>query len=384
MPVTFIDDLPGLSDSDFAPSMRVRGATAFLRTPHFIARICLNSGKVVWFIERSFARLAKSAISLPRRIRLSGSDLWASETEQIVAEILCTENGELTVSARNAETGEQVWEHFIPIPEAADWAERTPAWPGAQTEEIDAFIADDPNRLIVCLFRQSRRSTYFSPSHEVGTLPSYSCQTDAVGFIPSTGKVVWRSDFENVRVGILERESFTGFWSHSPRVGKIDFDTGTNGTLYESSNSLGWPARVGSLVAVPWHSKREVGVDWIDQRGERIRKGTFRRLGAVTTNLHVTESGLALQTNDQMLWWLGKEELPLWSIRAKPYIYRVHSSRDSSVFVGTDGNGGRLMGFDQLSGGETLNLKPALGGVGDLSKVPGHDVSVATFMTSRS
>lgn len=199
-----------------------------------------------------------------------------------------------------------------------------------------------------------------------------------------TGKIVWHGVFRNVRVGIIERSSFTGIWSHSPWLGLLDFETGTNVTLYESPNVLGWPVRVGAVLAVPWHSKREVGVDWIDDRGGQIRKGAWRQSRVRSTILHATESGLALQTNDQMLWWLGTGNVPLWTIRAKPYIYRVHCSRASNVFVGTDGNGGRLVGLDQVSGRETLNLKPALGGVGDLAKVPGHDVLVATFSTSRS
>ncbi len=297
---------------------------------------------------------------------------------------MSTECGGLTVSVRNAETGKQLWEHFIPIPEAADWAEPSPAWPGAQTEEIDAFIADDPKRLIVCLFRESRRSMHFSPSHQVSSLPPYGCQTDAVRFDPLTGEFMWHAAFQNVRVGIIERRSFTGIWSHSPRLGMLDFETGTNVTLHESPNVLGWPARVGSVLAVPWHSKREIGVDWIDERGGQMRKGALRQSGVRSTNLHATESGLALQTNDQMLWWLGKEDLPLWSIRAKPYIYRVHCSPTTDVFVGTDGRGGRLLGFDAASGRETFNFKPPIGGAGDLRKIPGHDVLVAKFWISRT
>jgi hypothetical protein len=81
---------------------------------------------------------------------------------------------------------------------------------------------------------------------------------------------------------------------------------------------------------------------------------------------------------------MGKENEPRWSVRVKPYIYQVHRSPETDVFVGTDGNGGRLLAFDAATGRETLNLKPALGGVGSLSKVPGHDVLVATYSVSKS
>jgi hypothetical protein len=91
-----------------------------------------------------------------------------------------------------------------------------------------------------------------------------------------------------------------------------------------------------------------------------------------------------LQTNAQGLTWLGDGTEPLWAVRAKPYIYRVHRVSDSDVFVGTDGNGGRLLAFDPNTGRETMNLKPTRSGVGHLTKLPGHNLLVSTFGVSRS
>jgi hypothetical protein len=385
MAVTFLDGLPGFGDSGCPLSMRIRGLSAFLRSPRCIGRFSLQSGAVDWLIERATAPFTKSTWNLPRRILVSGSDFWISESGQAVAEIISTECGGLVVSVRDASTGSPLWEDFVPVPVAADWAETSPAWPGAQTEEIDGFLADDPKCLIVCLFRQSRRSGLSDPARgiEVFSLPSYGCQTDAIRFDPLSGNAMWHAAYQDVRVGILERRSFTEIWSNSPRLGVLDFESGTNAIIYESPNLLGWPVLDCSVLSVPWHSKGDVGVDWIDKRGTRIRTAAWRQSGVRSTKLHGTESGLALQTNDQMIWWLGKEDMPLWRIRAKPYIYQVHCSA-TDVFVGTDGNGGRLLGFDAVSGRETINLKPALGGVGDLTKVPGHDVLVATFRISRT
>src|SRR5947209_2130786 len=157
MHVTFIDDLPGLGSSGWPLSLRIRGPSALVSSPHFIARFHLQSGEIEWLIERPPTPLPESTWNLPRRIFVPGNGLWTSEVDAVVAEIMRTEEGGLTVTSRDAKTGKQIWEHFIPIPEAADWAEPLPAWPGAQTEEIDAFLADDPSRLIVCLFRQTRR-----------------------------------------------------------------------------------------------------------------------------------------------------------------------------------------------------------------------------------
>ena len=255
-----------------------------------------------------------------------------------------------------------------------------------QTEEIYAFFAADSRRLVICLMRQSRRSGMVYPAEgiDVRGLPPYRCQTDAFRLDPATGAEHWRASFQDFPVRILERQSFSGVWSNGCKLGVLDFEDGHNTTLYESPNHLGWPVRYGSLVSVSWHSKGEVGVDWIDDCGRRTRRGCWRQPRVLSTKLHGTEAGLALQTNDQALWWLGDEEVPLWNVKAKPYIYRVHRSPDTDVFIGTDGNGGRLLGHDADSGRETLNLKPALGGVGDLAKVPGHDVLVSRFFTSRS
>ena len=109
--------------------------------------------------------------------------------------------------------------------------------------------------------------------------------------------------------------------------------------------------------------------------------GGSRRVSA--TYLHQTDAGFAVQINDQTLCWLGKEDVPLWSIRAKPYIYRVHCCPSTDVFVGTDGRGGCLRAFDPTSGEETLNVKPPLGGAGTLAKIPAHQMLVAKFWTSR-
>src|SRR5262249_1827219 len=144
------------------------------------------------------------------------------------AELSPTEDGGALVSARRAETGQHLWDYLIPIPEAADWAEPSPAWPGAQTEEIDAFFANDATRLVVCMSRQSRRSTMYSPAITVATLPPNACQLDAIRLDTSTGVPVWRASFPQVAVGIIERRSFSGIWSAAQRVGVLNFETGTN------------------------------------------------------------------------------------------------------------------------------------------------------------
>jgi hypothetical protein len=198
-----------------------------------------------------------------------------------------------------------------------------------------------------------------------------------------TGAPVWRETFSDVVVGILERRSFAGVWSSGQRVGALDFETGTNRVLHEYKRALGWPVQDAAEVAVPWHSDGEVGISWLDERGNPTREARWHQQRVNATSLHCTDAGLALQINDQTLSWLGREKVPSWSVRAKPYIYQVHCCPFADVFVGTDGRGGRLLAFDPASGEQTLNLKPPLGGAGTLAKVPAHEVLVAKFWTSR-
>ena len=249
-----VEGLPDLRDRTNTLTLRVCGPSAIVRSPRFIARFCLQSGEIDWLVERSPAEISEATRSLPRRIEVSGSKLWISEADQIVAEIISTECGGLVVSVRHTATGSQLWEHFIPSPEAEDWAERAPAWPGAQTEEIEAFIAEAPRHLVVCLFRQSRRSKRSWPAGgiEVSTLPPYACQTDAIRFDLFSGKPLWNASFRDVPVRIIERRRFTGVWSNGHHLGAIDFETGANTILHQTSNrttlSKPYPPRFSRFV----------------------------------------------------------------------------------------------------------------------------------------
>ena len=379
----FLDGLPGLADSGGTLRLHTRGHSACICSSQLIARLSLETGRVAWLIERALVRLSAAARNHPRRIHISGADLWTSEADDVLAELSPCEDGGVLVSARHTDTGRTLWEYCVSVPEAAEWAEPVPAWSGAQTEEIHAFFADDPTGVTVCLSRQSRRTLRYSREFTVNTLPPYACQTDAMRLDSRTGVPVWRASFPDIHVGILKRLSFNGIWSRGRRAGIVDFEAGTNRVLYESPHVLAWPVLDGSTVAVPWHARGRVGVTWLDDDGSPVRTGTWRCPRVRSTCLHATEAGLALQANEQTLWWLGQSDVPSWAIRAKPYIYRVRCCRSTDVFVGTDGRGGRLLAFDPTSGPETLNIKPALGGAGTLARIPGHEVLVARFCTSR-
>lgn len=215
------------------------------------------------------------------------------------------------------------------------------------------------------------------------SLPPYHCQLDCVRFDPRRGTVLWQESFIGVHVGILERQAFSGLWSNGGKMGALDLEVGENRVLHESPCVFGPPIRLDSSIVVSWRGKGAVGVDWLDDRNGIIKSWKTKQPRITSTRLHSTDAGVALQANDQAVWWLGGAEAPLWNTRAKPYIYHVFGAPESDIFVGTDGAGGRLFAYDPVTGVETLNIKPSYGGAGSMKKVPNRDVLFAKFWTSK-
>src|SRR5262249_19562203 len=143
MTVTLVNGLPSQRYAPELLTLVVRGPAAFVRSPNFVARFCLESGEVDWLVERSCPQFAEGTVRPPRWIWVLGLDLWVDRSVQHVCEILPTECGDLTVHVRHAKTGQIVWERYVPIPPAAHWAEQSPIRPGYQTEELYAFIAEE-------------------------------------------------------------------------------------------------------------------------------------------------------------------------------------------------------------------------------------------------
>lgn len=369
MSVTYIDSIPGFDDSESHLEVQTHDSVAFLRSSGCLTRIDLAAGHVDWLVERSVDENDDTGVALSQRILFSGKELWVSQDGKEVAERVPGEDGGLVVAARNALDGRPLWKHSIPVTAHA-------------TVYFTPFFAADMTRLVVCLFRESRRIVTAEDGFKP---PPYTCQTDAMRLDPLTGRICWSGSFPGMRIGIMQRESFTGIWSRGTELGRLDLETGSNIIMHQASAVLGDPIPCGTGLAVSWHSQKEIGVEWFDESGRLTRSSRISHPKVHSTRLHNTGAGLALQANDAAsLWWYGDEDRPLWSVRARPYIYRVCRSAGTDVFVGTDGMGGRVFGFDPSSGQETLNLKPALGGVGSLSPVGEHPLLVASFRTSKS
>ena len=363
MSITYIDGLPGFEDADCRVRVQVNGAALFVKSPLCLARIELSTGNVDWLVDRSLSDEPKRRVR--ERVLVWGKDLWISDDGTLVAELLPSQDGGLLVSVRDAQTSKSVWEKSIPVDVACD-----------------AFFAADDKRLVVCLFRESRRVAVADGKDK---LPPCKCHADVTRFEPQTGQLMWSGSFPGLHVSMIERETFRGLWTNQNKLGRLDLETGSNAIIHEFPYELGRVVSIGTGLAVSWHNTREVGVSWLDEHGAQTDSCVIPEARVHSTRLHNTGAGLGLQLNDaEKVWWLGEHRQPLWNVKAKPYVYRVWRQAGGDLFVATDGNGGRVFGFDADSGHETLNLKPALYGVGSLTRVGESSTLVASFRASKS
>jgi hypothetical protein len=384
MEIRTLDGLPALEPASRQIELSPTGDGAFVRAPRFVARVRSAACPIAWLEERPAITHAPSYWSLSRRIEISGRATWLARDSLVFADMMTSPCGGLIITVLDGATGRQIWQTVVELPEPAQFAEPAPAWPGAPTEEIAAFFADDPDHLILCLSRQSRRSRRVSAGASLAaqTLPAFGCQLDAIRFDLSRGESLWRFQNPDIHVGAIERRAFRGLWATGTRMGSLDFETGQCTELLRSDETLGWPVRANDLIAVPWHGSKAIGIDWIDTAGGLARRWAVAERRVHKAQLHATRAGLAVQVNDQRLQWLGHETAAQWSTVAKPFIYHVHAGSCGDVFVATDGQGGRLVAFDAASGEKTLNLKPSYGGAGELVEVPDHEALLVKFWKS--
>lgn len=375
-----------ISGKSLRRCISTQGRALYLNTTCFAARIDLETIRLEWLIERPADNLTDSYSwqNLPRRIRPTNRVFWISENSRTVAEIASASCGGLRVTARDAMTGTQIWTHVVQALDTFQMEVPSPAW--AQTEEIRAFVVDDPKSLVICLYRQSRRAVGSAPVDRTATstLPGFACQTDIIQLDPLTGFRDSNADTDSIRTRIVQHMAFSDIWNELYCDREVDLGTQHISVLSRPGTVVGSPVRDGLHFAVPWHSKTEVGVVWINNQGVPVRSGMWRQSRVQNTKLHSTSDGLAIQTNHQTLSWLGTTDRPQWAVQAKPYIYHVHCCTASNVFVATDGNGGRLLSLERHSGQQCFNLKPALGGLGNLCEIPGHSILVARLRISRS
>lgn len=364
MRISTIEELPQLEQS-LVDLQVVAGATqCVVRDQSFIAQFSLDDGKVAWVVERH-APLVRPGLDyrqMTRDFRLADRNLWLSESQRIVVELHINDDGELMVDGRCWTTGTPKWNYRIGVPEQAAWAEKAPAWPDAATEELHAFIADSPTDLVVCLFRQTRREGRSTPEFTALDIPEHKCQLDVFKLDPKSGLLLADASHLEVKLSILERRCFQGCWSNGDTIGMLDLESGASKSLMFPGKSFGTPKPYGDELYIPWHDKTHVGYLHLSSTFQLRSEYFWPEKLAKNVSIWPTTQGVGVQVNDQKLLWTESETLK-WVQKAKPYIYRVFAGIDSSVFVATDGNGGRLFGFDRDDGHEVFNFRPAIGGL---------------------
>jgi hypothetical protein len=322
-----------------------------------------------WEMPRS--KLAPARYQVPRRMRSCGRRLWAGHG--IVCQLLDGEEG-VTLLAHQASTGRELWRLELPTPPPLPWTEAKPAWDGASTEELDAFlVASDV--LAVAVARTTRRTTRWPDN----PAPEFHAQLEVTLVEPSNGSIAWTASFPDIRVPILEKSRFAGPHVAGRQLDTIDWTTGAARHLADLSGEPSWPRLLREQLIVASRSRGTVAVDLLDATtGERLRRGEWRRNAVRETRLFVCGDHPVLQVNDQFVSLLSYEELtPRWEARAKPYVYGIAATESGPIFVGTSGNGGGLYAFDRRRGDVVTEVRLP-GGAWDPTSVDGTRLIAST------
>lgn len=301
-----------------------------------------------WELARSKPPPAR--YQAPRAVRSRGPGLWAGQGR--VVQLLDADEG-VVLCAHQGATGQELWRLELPTPEPLSWTEARPAWDGADTEELGAFlVASDV--LAVALARTTRRTTLW-PDHPA---PEFHAQLEVTRVGPSDGRVAWRSSFPEVHVPAVEQTRFAGWHLAGRRLRAIDWVTGAARDLADLPGEPSWPRPIGGHLGVATRSRGAVAVELLDgSTGERLRRAEWRRTGVRDTHLHACGDQAVLQVNEQLVSLLSDDLTPRWEARTKPYVYGVAGTGSGPVFVGTAGNGGGLYAFEHRDGAPLAEVR---------------------------
>lgn len=344
------------------------GDFCLVRKSDFLALCSFGMGKAVWCIDRQ----ACEGSSDPTKdvfstMLLWGNNVWIGATSGVAAELSYIEPESAKLVVRCLMSGEVLWEYEYQRPPLAPWAEKEPAWPGAPQEEIYLFLANSKDNLVLCVYRRTRCEAMTTPDFSVDDVPPFHCQTELYSFEPTTGRVLWRVVQEGLRLDLLDWKNFRGQWVNGEQAGLVDLDSGEVSSIVKDDVCFGRPAIYKGNGYFPWFHKKHKRVGYIRSNSKMIvdRDFEWSATNVRDTRVWPTCQGVALQINDQKLLWTTHDGHMLWEQRAKPYIYNMFASDVSDIFVGTDGAGGRLLGFDSTTGQETFNFRPPFCGFGD-------------------
>lgn len=328
----------------------VRRSSCFVVRGGDLIAVLPREGRILW--ERPQRRPEPEFYRVPRRIRACGRRVWGNES--VVAHLHDATNG-VRVEAYEVGTGRSIWATEFKTPPPAEWAEREPAWPGAATEELEAFLATT-TELVLVVHRRSRRTMRWPDV----PAPARNAQLDLTGLCWATGAVVWSRSVEGVEVPILEKQDLDLVLRCPDGIVSVDPATGEISCVIPPRQNQGWPRRLKRAICASWHARGRIGVDrW---HSATLTTEQWQRKGTKETALARIGSTLVLRINEQHLSALSEEGRALWEARVRTFVYGIAKLGNDLLVVGTTGayGGAYCLG---LGNGAAVGSLPCKGGV---------------------
>jgi hypothetical protein len=346
LPATFVA-LEGLEPGP-AVSARLVGERLVVGSSAGLRTLDVGSGHLGWQVSRQPPSPAR--YQAPRSVRSAWRTLWADG--QRILQLLDVEEGVAAI-AHDVSSGREQWRHVLPTPAALPWTEPAPAFPGAETEVLSAFLAATSAPAVV-VARTTRRTTRW-PDFPA---PELQAQLDVTCLDADGGRVAWTAQHPGVEVPILEKERFEGWFTRDGQLLGIDWGSGAPQPIARLAGDPGWPRRVGGRVAAVSRRRGELTLELFDvPSGRLLRRATWARKGVRATRLFDVGSDLVLQLNEQYVSLLAEDGRPRWEVRVTPHVYGVAARPGGPVLVCTSGHGGGVHGFDREAGDERLSIR---------------------------
>lgn len=351
--------LPGF-DALVPGHLRV-GEQLFVTDGRRLFAIDLVAAHLAW--ERSWSRPDPVFYRVPRRARTNGRRLWCRGG--VVVHVTDTDHG-VAAEGFDAKTGTAKWRREIQTPPPVAWTETEPAWPGAPTEEISAFLLDD-EQVVLVLARTTRRVLQWPDK----PMPDLRAQVDVFMLDPEHGTIRAAGHVADVLVPILEKGRLSRWLVAENDLLALDPTEGVARVRTRFPGNPCWPRERSGKVSVAWRERGGVAaatVDGADGTIEVEHHWKRKKISALT--LHPLVDAMALQINDQFLALLGADLAPRWEIRIRPYVYGVAAHEGGPVVVAASGGGGGLSIVDRNDGTSLTEARLA-GGAWDVIAVPG-------------
>lgn len=323
--------------------------------------IDLVAARVAW--DHSWTRPDPVFYRVPRRARTYGRRVWCRGGA--VVYVTDTDHGVAAIGF-DANTGREKWRQEIQTPPPVEWTEAQPAWPGAPTEEINAFLLDD-EQVVLVLARSTRRVMQWPDK----PMPDLRARVDVFTLDSEDGTIRATGSVADVMVPSLEKRRLSRWLVTERRVLALEPTEGVARVRTEFPGTLCWPRERSGKVTVAWRERGGVGAATVDGANGAIEiEHRWKRKEVSALTLHPLVDATVLQINDQFVALLGADLAPRWEIRIRPYVYGVAAHEGGAVVVAASGGGGGLSIINR-NDGRALTEARLSGGAWDVIAVPG-------------